>query len=380
MPLPQQPPGTLLRSVLPGRLGVLSDVVNQYSDGNCTMKSFASLMVTMFFASAGNIVAVHAGEVNEQAVNEQARAIRLLEKPVTPITEPPCSYCSTQHLKSLIRGDDRVIAWLRADHNGGAFPIRMFLAGPRVVNDTYGLFFFDADGGYVAAYKKDYGYQFHGWRNGVMVVKGRDGTLWSALTGKAIEGPQKGKQLTRIPSLVTDWNYWLMLHPESTTYDLFDGKKYASAAVPNQISKEASESLKQKDARLPLNQEVLGVEFANSQRAYPLPTSASRACFLDEVDGEAIAVFWYGQTKTAVAFRREVNGRTLTFYADDISPESAPFKDKETGTRWTVAGRGIDGPLRGHELTWANSIQCRWYAWASEYPNTTVFKQAKSNE
>ena len=339
------------------------------------MKSLVSIPVAMLFALVGNVDTIHAEESNGQA-----GTIRLLEKPVTPITEPPCSYCSTQHLKSLIRGDDRVIAWLRADHNGGAFPIRLFLAGPRVVNDTYGLFFFDVDGGYVAAYKKDYGYQFHGWRNGVMVVKGRDGTLWSALTGKAIEGPQKGKQLTRIPSLVTDWNYWLMLHPESTTYDLFDGKKYASAAVPNQISKEASESLRQKDARLPLNQAVLGVEFANSQRAYPLPTGESRACFLDEVDGEAIAVFWYGKTKTAVAFRREVNGRTLTFYADDISPESAPFKDKETGTRWTIAGRGIDGPLRSHELTWAKSIQCRWYAWASEYPKTTVFEKAKSNE
>ena len=178
---------------------------------------------------------------------------------------------------------------------GGAFPIRLFLAKPRVVNDTYGLFFYDPDGGYVAAFEKDYGYQFHGWRNGVMVVQGKDGTLWSALTGKAIEGPQKGEQLTRIPSLVTNWNYWLMLHPESTTYDLFDGKKYASAAVPKEMSHAASESFKKKDARLPVEKEVLGVEFANSQRAYPLPTEKARAVILDEVDGESIAIFWVWQ-------------------------------------------------------------------------------------
>ncbi len=205
------------------------------------MKSSYRLAAVMIFVLIGRNDAIIA-----QIATEQTESIRLLDKPVAPITEPPCSYCSTQHIKSLIRGDDRVIAWLRADHNGGAFPIRLFLAGPRVVNDTYGLFFYDPDGGYVAAYEKDYGYQFHGWRNGVMVVKGKDGTLWSALTGKAIEGPQKGKQLTRIPSLVTNWNYWLMLHPESTTYNLFDGKKYASAAVPSEMSKEASESLKRK--------------------------------------------------------------------------------------------------------------------------------------
>jgi len=307
-----------------------------------------------------------------------AEKIKLLDRPIMPITEPPCSYCSTQNVKSLVRGDDRVISWLRADHNGGAFPIRLFLAGPRVVNDTYGLFFYDPDGGYVAAYEKDYGYQFHGWRNGVMVAKGRDGSLWSALTGQAIEGPQKGKQLKRIPSLVTNWNYWLMLHPESTTYDLFDGKKYASTPLPKEMSKQASESLQRVDKRLKSNTHILGVEFAKSQRAYPLPTDTDRACFLDEVDGEPIAVFWYGHTKTAVAFNRNLNGRKLTFYADEISPESAPFMDKETGTRWTIAGRGIDGPLRGHELTWANSIQCRWYAWVSDYPKTTVFKTKPS--
>jgi hypothetical protein len=73
-----------------------------------------------------------------------------------------------------------------------------------------------------------------------------------------------------------------------------------------------------------------------------------------------------------VAFNRELDGKILTFYADDISPETAPFKDRETGTRWTLAGRGVDGPLRGKELKWFPSLHCRWYAWAVEYPETDV--------
>ncbi|MCA9213871.1 MAG: DUF3179 domain-containing protein, partial [Planctomycetales bacterium] len=36
-------------------------------------------------------------------------------------------------------------------------------------------------------------------------------------------------------------------------------------------------------------------------------------------------------------------------------------------------GRGIDGPLRGKELTWVKCIQCRWYAWSSEYPETQIY-------
>ena len=317
------------------------------------------------------------GKAFAEALAEETTPVTLPRIEVTPITEPPCSYCSTQHLKSLIGPNDRVIAWLRAAHNGGAFPIRHFLSAPRVVNDTYGLFYYDPDGGYVAAFEKDYGYKLHGWRRGVMVVQGKDGTLWSALTGKAFSGPQKGEQLERIPSMVTNWNYWLMLHPESTTYDLFDGKKYETKPLPTEMSQLAKASMNKVDGRLDAMTNVLGVEFASEQKAFPLDRLPERACLLDEVDEQAVAVFWYRRTKTAVAFDRRIDGRKLTFYADDISPESAPFKDKETRTRWSLAGRGIDGPLRGTELKWIKSIQCRWYAWSSEYPETKVHDSSK---
>lgn len=295
-----------------------------------------------------------------------------------PLTEPPCSYCSTQHRKGFIRGDDRVVAWLRGEHNGGAMPLRHFLAGPRVINDTYGLFFYDADGDYVAAFQKDYGYRFHGWRRGVMVVQGPDGTLWSALSGRALHGPRSGQRLERVPSALTEWAYWLMLHPESTAYDLFDGKKYRVVKLPTAMSAEARKTMGKVDSRLPPLANVIGVEVGDQTKAFPVDDLGERACFLDEVGGESVAVFWYGTTRSGTAFSRKLGERTLTLYADSISPETAPFKDKETGTRWTLAGRGVDGPLRGQELRWVNSLQCRWYAWAAEYPNTAVFSPARA--
>lgn len=295
------------------------------------------------------------------------------------LTEPPCSYCSTQHRKGFIRGDDQVIAWIRAAHNGGAIPLRHFLSGPRVINDTYGLFFYDPDGGYVAAFKKDYGYTFYGWKQGVMVVKSRDGSLWSALSGECFEGPQAGKQLERIPNFRTRWDYWLMLHPESTAYDLFDGQKYKIVPLPEEMSPHAKESMGEVDSRLAPLANVLGVELDGHRVAYPLNNAGERACFMDNVGGQRITVFWYEPTASAVAFRAELDGQSLTFDADPISPESAPMKDRETGTRWTLAGRGIDGPLRGKELTWVNSIQSRWYAWSAENPKTNVYEPPQGN-
>lgn len=323
---------------------------------------------------------VFIGLVCSNAVaGEAGNPRKLTAKPglFEPITNPPCSYCITQQRKGFIENDDRVVAWLRGNHNGGAIPIRHFLSAPRVINDTYGIFFYDPDGGYVAAYKRDIGYKFYGWRDGVMVVQGRDGTLWSALSGMAFGGPKKGQRLKRIPNMVTNWQHWLMLHPESTAYNLFDGKRYRVAPLPNEMSTDAKESMGQVDARLKPMASVLGVEHGEQQKAYPLENAGERACFTDTIDGQPVAVFWYGPTQTAVAFSSKLDGRQLTFYADKISPDTAPFKDRETGTRWTLAGRAVDGRLRGKELTWIDSIQCRWYAWSAEFPKTQLYQEPK---
>ena len=309
--------------------------------------------------------------------DEPQRSLVLKPNLFTPLTEPPCSYCSTQHRKGLVRDDDLVVAWIRGAHNGGAIPVRHFLAGPRIINDTYGLFFYDPDGGYIAAYQKDYGYTFHGWRGGVMVVRGRDGTLFSALTGVAFDGPQKGKKLTRIPSLTTTWGHWRMLHPESTAYDLYDGSKYAVTDLPTKINPEAEKSIGPVDPRLQAGRLVHGIEVGGVAKAYVLPTDKERACFTDHVGETVLAVFWYAPTRSSVAFERALDGRQLTFFVDEISPETAPFKDKETGTRWSLAGRGIDGPLRGKELTWVPGVQAKWYAWSGEYPQTAVYEAGK---
>jgi hypothetical protein len=293
------------------------------------------------------------------------------------LTEPPCSYCSTQQRKGLIRSDDPVIAWVRGAHNGGAIPLRHFLAAPRVINDTYGLFFYDPDGGYVSAFLKDKGYEFYGWRRGIMIIKGKDGTLWSGLSGRAIEGPQAGRRLERLPSFCTEWGYWLMLHPESTAYDLFDGKRYPMAELPSTMTPEAKQTIGAPDSRMDPLKSVLGLELSAEGKAFPLDPSTERACWLDHVAGKDVAVLWYGPTRSAVAYDRQLGDRILTLYADASSPETAPFKDKETGSRWTLAGRAVDGPLRGQELTWVRSVQCRWYAWAAEYPQTVVYTAEK---
>ena len=192
---------------------------------------------------------------------------------------------------------------------------------------------------------------------------------------KSILGPQKGSKLKRIPNVQTTWNHWLLLHPESTAYDLFDGNRYPTPPLPDTTNAKLQSHTLNLDPRLDPNTKIIGVEFKGERESLS-PSHRNRASLYSRSSWRGgDCHFWHSPTQSAIAFRTQIDNRQLTFRADAIAPETAPFMDHETQTRWTIAGRAVDGPLRGEELLWIPSISCHWHAWASEYPNTSLICQ-----
>ena len=105
------------------------------------------------------------------------------------LVNPKCSHCRIEAARRAkeLRDDDRVLCWIRGYSDGGAIPIRFFLNSYRVISDSYGVFVYDPDAGFARGFAPSYDFKFHGWRNGVMVMKHKDGTLYSCLTGKAFD-------------------------------------------------------------------------------------------------------------------------------------------------------------------------------------------------
>src|SRR2546426_1406171 len=81
------------------------------------------------FAAASLSVALH---VAVRAADQAPPPPKLVLKPglFHSLTEPPCSYCSTENRKGFVRPDERVLAWVRGAHNRGALPPRPFLSPP----------------------------------------------------------------------------------------------------------------------------------------------------------------------------------------------------------------------------------------------------------
>jgi hypothetical protein len=311
----------------------------------------------------------------------------LVEQPdaFQTLVNPKCSHCRDEAKRRAgeLSGDDRVLCWVRGYSDGGAIPMRFFLNSYRVISDSYGVFVYDPDAGFARGFAPSYDFAFHGWRNGVMVMKEKDGTLYSCLTGVAFAGPKKGARLKPVPTLVSDWGFWLDRYPGGVAYEMFD--KYKPTDLAKEIHEGSKKSRVEADVHLPADKVVLGVAVGKAAKAYPLDLLEKAEMLNDKLDGTEFVVLWYGPTKTAAAYeptasppkKDDGEPRKVTLRVDHKVP-ATPFVDRETGSRWDIAGRAVEGELKGWTLKWFDGTQVKWFAWSAEYPETTIYdKESK---
>jgi hypothetical protein len=169
---------------------------------------------------------------------------------------------------------------------------------------------------------------------------------------------------------------------------MFD--KYKPVELPDKVNEDSRKSRPAKvDDRLPAEAFVLGVSHGKQARAYPQDTLSKAGLIREEVDGQPWVVLWYAPTRTAAAYLpvaspvKKDGGkpRPVTLTMDEKAKTGmSPFVDKETGSRWDIAGRAVEGELKGWTLTWLDGTQVKWFAWSAEYPATSVYSKASRDE
>jgi len=296
------------------------------------------------------------------------------------LINPNCSHLvdEVKRRPGELKPDERVLAWIRGYSDGGGIPYRFFFSRYPVISDTYGVFIHDHEAGFVQAFEPSLDFSFHGFRNGILVMRHKDGTLYSALSGIAFEGPQKGKRLKPVPNLATTWGYWFRAYPHAVMYQLYD--KYQPADYPRERSREPSLASRGKfGPELPAEEPVLGLELNGSARAYRISDLVrSGGVLRDRLSGRPVAVLWFAPTGTAAAYEPRTEGeggRAVTLEYDGSDP-LAPFRDRETSSWWGIEGRARSGSLAQKTLEWLPAVQCRWFAWSAEFPQTDVFQNS----
>jgi hypothetical protein len=138
------------------------------------------------------------------------------------------------------------------------------------------------------------------------------------------------------------------------------------------------------DDRAAAMQRVVGITIDDDAVAYSLEgVSGGEAKATNvEVGGQDVVVFWKSGQASALestelgggrdvgsvgVFSRLVNGETLVF-------ESAGdgFFDDNTGSRWTITGEAVVGPLKGSHLAAIPHLDTFWFAWSTYQPETSL--------
>jgi hypothetical protein len=142
----------------------------------------------------------------------------------------------------------------------------------------------------------------------------------------------------------------------------------------------------EEDDRLRPMERVVGVLFPSGENvAYTYPRLEEERVIHDQIDDQAIVVFWAPGTASALderdiaqgrdvgatgVFDATVDGETLTFVTKDKA--EGTFEDENTGSTWDIFGKAIAGPLEGETLEPISHHDTFWFAWAAFAPETEL--------
>ena len=168
------------------------------------------------------------------------------------------------------------------------------------------------------------------WKESMVLYDVGTHSLWCHLTGAARQGILKGKQLRRLPSVLTDWETWQRQHPDSTV-----------VVLPHPGTFYRRDFYRDHPERF-----VLGIANGGPPKAWGFDSLLKTPALNTEWAGQPVLVVLDGKHFTARLYVASVGGRTLTFQMVDDK-----LSDRETGTTWAAAtGRALAGPLAGHHL------------------------------
>ncbi|MCH8887572.1 MAG: DUF3179 domain-containing protein [SAR324 cluster bacterium] len=205
-----------------------------------------------------------------------------------------------------------------------------------------------------------FGHQGMLYHESFVMYDHQTGSLWVSATGEAFHGPLKGTRLKFIPSTVTTWEAWKKSYPHTL---VLPGRR-SGPTMGFYLGMESTRNL------------GLNVVVRLKGKLYPLDRLARQPIVNDRFNGVALLVYYSQLQRTAIAWHREVGGRTLTFSRSArVDPRGVPLlRDKETGSLWRwLSGEAVEGPLRGKKLKAIAHHPIRSERFRAFYKNGPIF-------
>ncbi|MBD3165899.1 DUF3179 domain-containing protein [bacterium] len=201
---------------------------------------------------------------------------------------------------------------------------------------------------------------------------------WTQMGLTCIEGEYIRETIVTRPLVEMSWGMWQNCYPESevlttdTGYErLYEQDPYGDYRTDHN---EIRYSLSLRDNRLPNKTRVLGVIHEFGAKAYEVNAGGDNVEVIEDVARELpVVILRYSQGRFANAFKRVLNGDTLSF--SPLQNSRPVMMESTDGTRWDLFGRAVDGPRAGQTLERPNCYVAYWFAWAAFYPGLDLFEE-----
>jgi hypothetical protein len=223
------------------------------------------------------------------------------------------------------------------------------------------------------------------WKDALVMYDRETGTLWSHVTGVAIQGALAGKRLQAVPAMQTTWAEWKQLYPQSLVMSkpLTQGGPAGTRNAYESYFKDKDQlgifGTKNPDEVLPGKEFVLGLTVEAAAAAYPFRALSRQPLVNDVVAGRPIVVTFSSVSAAGAVFSRTVGTRTLTFTNVRRERGDLLMDDRETRTTWrALSGHAIRGPLAPARLVRLPSTLAFWFAWKGFYPDTRLWKPCET--
>lgn len=172
------------------------------------------------------------------------------------------------------------------------------------------------------------------YNSDVLLYDRKTESLWSQLLSRAVTGEMNGTRLKVLPLMVTTWEEWKQLYPETVVLSRdtghfrdYDRDPYAGYETSQGIYFPVSK----KDPRYHPKEQVLGLEIKGQFKAYPVAELSLKAGkFKDEFAGQTFTIDYNPVSQSARFFNslgEEIAViRTFWFAWYAFHPETAVYK------------------------------------------------------
>lgn len=212
-------------------------------------------------------------------------------------------------------------------------------------------------------------------------------TVYPQLVAYATNGPDKGRCLELYPAVLTTWDAWSSLHPESLLLEEDPNyPEYNYLALQNPYeeywqanSEELRAPLCHRDGRLQLKELVLGAWTATP---LAIRLEARTLAFNFEHDDRPLVLLQWSQGTSAWLFERRIDGVPLELRDAGFRWQGMPIfvDDGSEPSYWTPEGACVSGPHAGRRLAWVPSTASFWLGWAANWPGSRLLDPTNGAE